>query len=409
MLGSGSDSMRTLFTTNGAGVLNEFEPVTLDCLEQLDPSKYCGLNMCAAHPLTDAETSISYNIGFSLVLTGLKYNVIRISPPTTGQDGKDQLKKSKTICSIPTQWTTSLSFLHSFGMTRNFIIFIEQPLTINLSKMLNSSVRGKQEAFKDWLEWKSDATVRFFIIDKISGRLMNKSVSIVSSELFFFLHFINAFDDAFENEIVVDLSTYENADVILGSSNLLSHVRKPVCSWMNRNAEGELLQRSPKTMRFRIPLEGLGIDIRSGYIKESGSKVTEPSLTVVPELVISKGGLELATINRNFAGKPYQYFYASGLMSQGVFRNTLCKVDVVRKEATPIKISDSYIFGEPIFTSSKEANEEDDGILIVPMTDLRKTEPDMLFFFNAKDMNEIARAIFNNWIAPAIHGIYLPN
>lgn len=340
-------------------------------------------------------------------MTGLKYNLLQIPPLIPGKESemRDQFKKSKIICTIPTQWTSSLSFNHSLGMTKNFIIFIEQPLAVNVTKLLTSTIRGKEEAYRDWLEWKTDAQNRFYIIEKSTGQLLNKNIKIISPEIFFFFHFINCFETT-ENELVMDLSTYENPDFLLGKCQVLSHVRRVGTT---PQSNGQEHQPSGLSQRFVFPLHVLGIEISDEGLKHNGHGPVPVPFTLIPRPIIPEPGLELPTINKHFAGRAYRYFYASGLMTQGYFQNSVSKVDVHWHQVRRIKMSDRFIFGEPVFVSSGAEKEEDDGVLIVPMTDQGMTEPDMLFFFNAKDMTEIGRAVFRNPIPPSIHGIFIPN
>jgi len=83
---------------------------------------------------------------------------------------------------------TSLTF-YSFGMTQDKIIFIEQPYIIKVSRVLSAKIKGY--AVKDWLEWEPQDKNRFYIIDKKTGKVTN--VEIMSSEAFFFLHFVNCY------------------------------------------------------------------------------------------------------------------------------------------------------------------------------------------------------------------------
>jgi hypothetical protein len=55
---------------------------------------------------------------------------------------------SKTLCTIPSRWSTSVGFFHSFGLSANYIIFIEQPYAISLSQAAKALIKGN--AFKDW-------------------------------------------------------------------------------------------------------------------------------------------------------------------------------------------------------------------------------------------------------------------
>lgn len=57
------------------------------------------------------------------------------------------------------------------GMTRNYIIFIEQPLKMNLWKIISSKIRGK--SFTDGISWEPQYNTRFHVVDKHTGQVEN--------------------------------------------------------------------------------------------------------------------------------------------------------------------------------------------------------------------------------------------
>lgn len=79
-----------------------------------------------------------------------------------------------------------LLFVYSFGLTENYIVFIEQPYVVSLNKIL-SSVLTKGQSFKDWVEWNPEYKNRFYVIDKSSGKVVSNA-EFMSDEAFFFVH-----------------------------------------------------------------------------------------------------------------------------------------------------------------------------------------------------------------------------
>lgn len=61
------------------------------------------------------------------------------------------LKEAKVIATIPSSWKTCMSYFHTFAMTENYIVFMEQPLLINCMKLAQIGIKGK--ALKDTFEW----------------------------------------------------------------------------------------------------------------------------------------------------------------------------------------------------------------------------------------------------------------
>lgn len=61
------------------------------------------------------------------------------------------LKSSKVIATIQSSWKTCLSFISSFAMTENYVIFMESPLLINCVKLAQLQI--KHFALRDTFEW----------------------------------------------------------------------------------------------------------------------------------------------------------------------------------------------------------------------------------------------------------------
>ncbi|CAG7818148.1 unnamed protein product, partial [Allacma fusca] len=198
--------------------------------EKHDSNKFFGVNGQSAHPLMDENGDV-WNIGFTL-LTGLKFQVVKIPK---GKNSKEMLKQAKVIATFPSRWNGSLGTLHSFGMSLNHIIFIEQPLVACMSKLLTALV--KKTCVRDWLEWRGDDKNRFVIVSK-NGKLYK--TDFYSKDSFYFMHTINCFEE--EGQIVVDIITYANAAVldIFYLSNLRQNIIKP--------------SEHPQLQRFVIPL-----------------------------------------------------------------------------------------------------------------------------------------------------------
>lgn len=52
------------------------------------------------------------------------------------------LKKVEVICSVPCRTLLTPSYYHSFGMTDNYFVFIEQPFKLDIVKMATAYMRG---------------------------------------------------------------------------------------------------------------------------------------------------------------------------------------------------------------------------------------------------------------------------
>ena len=50
------------------------------------------------------------------------------------------MNQCKTLASIPTRWPFNPSYMHTFGVTDNYVILIEQSLCISLAQMIQITI-----------------------------------------------------------------------------------------------------------------------------------------------------------------------------------------------------------------------------------------------------------------------------
>ncbi|NXQ55511.1 BCDO2 oxygenase, partial [Anthoscopus minutus] len=162
---------------------------------QVDWSKFIAVNGATAHPHYEADGT-TYNMGNSYGKHGSSYNIIRV-PPQESEHG-DLLEGAKVLCSIPPKDRTKPSYYHSFGITENFIIFIEQPLKLNLLKIITSKLCGK--AIFDGISWEPQHNTYFHVVNKHTGEVLPGQWC---SKPFVTFHQINAFEE--RGCVVLDL------------------------------------------------------------------------------------------------------------------------------------------------------------------------------------------------------------
>jgi len=56
--------------------------------------------------------------------------------------GKSPLKRAEVLSSVACRSLLSPSYYHSFGMSENYFIFIEQPFKLDIVKMATAYMRG---------------------------------------------------------------------------------------------------------------------------------------------------------------------------------------------------------------------------------------------------------------------------
>lgn len=68
------------------------------------------------------------------------------------------VEQVKVVARIPCQWKLRPSYYHSFGITENYFVFVEQPFVLNLKKFLLNAILDK--SLLSSLEWCSNEKVR---------------------------------------------------------------------------------------------------------------------------------------------------------------------------------------------------------------------------------------------------------
>jgi len=177
------------------------DPRSLETGEKYDGNKIFGVNGLTAHPLTDVHGD-TYNIGFS-ILSGIKFHLVKISSEAKSiSNSKDLLARhSEIIATIPSSFNGGVAFVHSFGMTEEHIIFIEQPYIAIVSAIPMTLIKGY--SIKDWMEWKPNLRNKFHIIEKKTGKVIKTEYT--SASPFFFLHVVNSFHDRKTDQVEISL------------------------------------------------------------------------------------------------------------------------------------------------------------------------------------------------------------
>ena len=246
---------------------------------------------------------------------------------------------------------------------------------------------------------------------------------------FFYFHIINSYEvfDGQNIQIVIDLFTYPNANVL--DSMTLERKRAGIRLKMEEYPSGK---------RFVIPLEILSSTSTTNNTSETcenegearslvlddkscetpkvmtGTKYynfnNDGQLILIPQL-LTQPGCEHPSINQNYRGKPYKFFYASGEFFLGKYQNSLVKFCMDNFETKILwKDEPFYIANQPIFVPNPHAKlgDEDDGIIISLITDERVGQKSFLLFLDAKDFTEISRVYFNSFIPRCLQAIFIP-
>ncbi|XP_055954944.1 beta,beta-carotene 15,15'-dioxygenase-like [Patella vulgata] len=195
---------KELFAVSETNYLHRFDPNTLETLERLNLSDLVDVNQASAHVHYD-QTGTIHNIGYSYGVKTPKYCLYTITPTTSGTSKYS----GKLIAALGIDNKLKPSYIHSFFMTENFYIYIEQPLVINALKVASAEIR--QLPMSDCLEWRKDLKTRFHIVDRKTGIELNSNY-VYEGVPFMMINQGNAFEDG--GNIVLDLCAFKDGEVL---------------------------------------------------------------------------------------------------------------------------------------------------------------------------------------------------
>ncbi|KAF2985390.1 hypothetical protein EK904_004170 [Melospiza melodia maxima] len=310
---------------------------------QVDWSKFIAVNGATAHPHYESDGT-TYNMGNSYGKHGSSYNIIRVPPQESGHG--DTLEGAKVLCSIPPMNRAKPSYYHSFGMTENYIIFIEQPLKLNLLKIITSKLCGK--AIYDGISWEPQHNTYFHVVNKHTGEV--------------YASVPRAFPRRFVLPLDVDSDT-------------------PV---------GKNLNPLPYT--------------QAKAVKGADGKVWCTHENLHPEGFEKVGGLEFPQINYSgYNGRRYRYFYGCGFGH--LLGDSLIKVDVETKDFKIWQEEGCYP-SEPVFVPVPNATAEDSGVILSVVVSPAEDQSAFLLVLDAETFQELGRAEVGVPVPYGFHGVF---
>ncbi|OCL03981.1 hypothetical protein AOQ84DRAFT_400350 [Glonium stellatum] len=334
------------------------EPKRLLTYAEIDP-ELSGFGICA-HPPKDRKRGQTYNylISEKGVMSVFALNIV-----------------SKPVELV---WKTPLPcppcYIHSLAMTESYVVFIRNPLTMNVS--------DTTKPVMEMIEYDREAKTLFFVLDKADGR----HIATFAAPNFMFFHSVNAYDYIDEatgdRNIHVDLCSYEG-DYCPYREYCLSNVVDPARAFM----DGTLVRYELAAVNRATP-------------SKTGRVTVAQSISGVP--------MELPRISKYASMKPgYSYVYATGgngaaspgtgvpigrlgnglKCVQAAFFGSVAKTDwLTGKFIRWHPANGESCPCEPVFVARPGAADEDDGYILVAL--------------DGRSLSEIARAVM-----PQVYGI----
>ncbi|KAG7282268.1 hypothetical protein CRUP_033795 [Coryphaenoides rupestris] len=285
------------YVSTETNFMHKVDLETLETTKKVDWSKFIAVNGATAHPHNEPDGT-TYNMGNSYT------------------SKEETLEGATIVCSIPSTDKTKPSYYHSFAMSKNYVVFIEQPIKMNLLKIVTGRLTGKSIS-------ESVSSVKYH----------TKAMST--------FHQINAYEE--NGFLVMDMCVSDDGQAI--NNYMVQNLRK----------SGEALDEVYNTMcrvfprRFVLPLH-VGTEMLCGtnLNSQTDSTATAIKISNTKELHIY-GGLEFPQINyAKYNTQPYRYFYGCGF--RHLVGDSLIKIDLQGKQmkdkSTFLLVLDAKTFQE---------------------------------------------------------------
>ena len=318
----------------------EFDPQTL-AAARVRPYRAPG-QLSTAHPHLEKATGRLINYAAKLGPRS-SYRFFAIDP-SSGQ--------ARVLATLPVR---EPAYMHSFGITPNWIVLAEFPFRVN---PLRLALAGRP--YIENYRWRPELGTHFTLINRNTG----KASAPLQTDACFAFHHVNAFEQ--DEDVVVDLCTYPDPRLV---EDL----------YLDRLRRGKPIARAALE-RYRLTL--------------ADGSVSRQALSEQP--------LELPRINYGRCNEhSYRYVWGTDTGPSG-WTEKIIKIDTITGAYTVWHRPGTYP-GEAVFVARPEAEREDDGVLLSVVLD-SATERSRLLILNACDLTELAEATIPHHVPFNFHG-----
>ncbi|MCJ1392032.1 hypothetical protein MMC18_004899 [Xylographa bjoerkii] len=359
--------------------LQQLDPTTLEPLQTatqavLHPDLKG--NLTAAHPQIDPNSGDWYSYNLELGRAPI-YRVFGVTA-ATGE---------ATILATLTGNDILGAYVHSMFLTEHYIVLCIFDAYIEMGGMKMLWTKNMIDA----LYFDPSKKNKWFVIDRVHGRGL---VDVYESSGFFSFHTTNAWEETSgaTTDIVLELSTYENLDIL---KRFYYENMKATAPGAQAYVGDNSLRARPQLMRWRLR-----------DVNEKASTVSIPAKPAERVFVVPKAdSVELPTINPTYAMKPSRYIYGCSDRADSVFLDGLIKYDTLKKSAKAWKVH-AHSPGEPIFVPDPQGNTEDDGVLLSIVLD-GVNSTSYLLVLDARNLEEVGRASMEIAFPFGFHGSHV--
>ncbi|XP_069703964.1 carotenoid isomerooxygenase-like isoform X2 [Periplaneta americana] len=392
------------YTFTESPVIHRVDPKTLKTLARVNVSKYVSIVNHTSHPHVMQDGTV-YNLGLTVTCTGPHYSIIKFPPAQdAGCEGVKCSEKTLTtfeqaiiVGSTPARWPFHPSYMHTFGITENYFVIVEQPLSVSVPAMIKSQILNEPMAAN--LQWYQDQQTQILLLQRKDGKLFKTFLT----EPFFYLHIINSFEE--EDHLIIDICCYKDP-------SMLDCMYVDALRDIQKNPDYARMFRG-RPLRFVLPLKDIptGTSAVENLVTLQGSKaeayiLSDGRIFSQPELLCDLGCETPRLHYERYLGKSYQYFYAISSDVDADNPGTLIKVDI-KTRTKKTWCEDNVYPSEPIFVPSPDPKNEDDGVVLSALIWGRGLEKQVgVLVLDASTWQELGRATFTtpSPVPKCLHG-----
>jgi len=356
-----------------AAVKQQIDPITLETVGRLSPSKIQGTNglteFSTAHSKVARFDNCTYNYYLENGLFGNWAHMVRTNADLTRTSiGKVPVGRSK------------FPYVHEMSVTDRYAILVLYPVLVDLVQMIQKGT------ILPTLEYDTTQNAKICLFDLQQA----KPVQIFETEPFWSYHHVNAYEEG--SKVILDLIGYDTPAIANGPHGYLyTDNMKTKETRLRQEREGSV-------WRFTMDLEG-----------DSRSVIPEKKIVYCPSTGLPYS-MELISVSPECLGKPYRYVYGfTGFYEgkPGYMDWAIVKQDVVEDKLVGVWHEESMYPGEVTFVKDPSGREEDNGVLLSTVYDVLREE-NFLLVLDATNMKELARAYTGVGFPQSFHGKFYP-
>ncbi|XP_050673911.1 carotenoid isomerooxygenase-like isoform X2 [Leptidea sinapis] len=184
-------------------VIHRVDQTTLDTTERKNLYNSIAIVNHTSHPHVMPNGDV-YNLGMAVPKGRLRHVLVKFPFDKEG----DMFAKAEVVGSFASRWWLHPSYMHSFGITENYFVIVEQPMTISLNKMVINQLTNQPMVSS--LQWFGDCETHIVLISRNTG----EEVKRFRTENLFYLHVINSFEH--NGKLTIDICAYKDAKALEG-------------------------------------------------------------------------------------------------------------------------------------------------------------------------------------------------